>query len=339
MPTTNGVSQLNNFVNQSSATEKVDVSKVIGNNYGARTEAASGSCTVDDIKQQPKRTMREVELLLKNVISEYDLTLDELKHYLDYCGYDDNTLIGMSDVDIDILCRCIRQAVGFTTRKDGSIDKKELPRKIMAFKFCMVDQKMISSKAIEEVKKNENKDFFDILQNKVNNDPRLEKLKVYLNGRDVHDLTPQELKNIFKHMLQKLFAPDRQKTPEAYIDFFMVSINKCDPDEKGKIFHAFALLLQDEDMKNLVPDMYKKLISTYGDTKKLVDFINKLGPEILEMLGFDKAMISQFNLEALNNLDEDQLKQIVDVFLNGMIYISTLNCLGLIMLSFCLLLN
>ena len=280
---------------------------------GRQVQDNTQETNIKDIKQTQQRTQNELDTKLKSIIEDFDISMEEIKKILDYCGYDNDRLLRLYDSEFSKLERCISTAIGFVS-KDCKVNKEALPLTLLNFKFCIVDRGLGSSKAIEEVKANANKDLFDIIQGMAEQN---EDLKKILNGRNASELSAEELKNIFKQALNKMFN-NKEKTPEAYMDAFMVALDKCDDKEKAKIFHAFALLLKDDSaMKELVPDMYKKLTTTYGDMKELAKLINKIGPEILGMLGFDKSLISLINLETLKGLDDKQLQGIVDSFLKA----------------------
>ena len=250
-------------------------------------------------------TMTDIDSKLNKIVSNTQLSLKDLKNILNFCGYTEEKLLAMNTTDLEQLCCIIQVALKCVTDKYGNLNKRDLPMALLTTKVAVVQMGIKESdKLTDFVKENLKKDLLDIIKEQV---PSLKDVSI-------KDISAQQLKEIFKTAIQKSLSPENKnkRDPQIVMDFLMAAISKCDPDEKAKIFHAFALLLKDKDMQEMIPDAYKTVLGSFGnDIKRLNDFITNVGPEILRELGFDETTIKIINLEALNDLSFEQVQGII----------------------------
>lgn len=254
-----------------------------------------------------KRDVKDIESALKLLISGTALTLQDAKDILNYCGYDEQELENADNAKFTQILRFFMFGLKNIPSGKDNIDKKELAMTMLTYKIAVIDKGLGEESAQAFVDKYKEMDLLDILHEKIPS----------LKGKEIKDITAQELKEIFKAMINKSLAAKQKRNPEAFMDLFMGAIGKCDDKEKAKIFHAFALLLKDEDMKNIIPDIYKKMVATYGNIDELTKLINKIGPKLLRELGFDDETIKILNFESMKDLSPEQMKAIIDSFIQA----------------------
>ena len=260
-----------------------------------------------NVKNVNERTQKDVDSALNTIIRNAKISLDDAKKILDYCGYSEEKLLSIDSKEFAQVLKFLIFGLKHISEKNiKDVDKKELAMTVLTYKIAVINHQLDNNDAINFVKKYEKMDLIDILQEKVPS----------LKGRKIDDISAQELKNIFKKIIESLpsIKNNTNNNSQAYLDMFMGAIGKCDDKEKAKIFHAFALLLKDKDMQNKIPDAYKNMLKTYGNLEELAKMIHKIGPELLRELGFDDKTIQILNFESMKNLDDKQLMAIIDSF-------------------------
>ena len=273
---------------------------LLNNTAGASAVSPAGGSAVST-PDKNNLTMTDIDSKLNKVIANTQISLNDLKNVLKFCGFDEEKLLSMNSTDLEQLCCMIQVALKCLTDKNGKFNKRDLPMALLTTKVAVVQMGIKDSDKLSAfVKENLKKDLLDIIKEHV---PSLKDVSI-------KDISAQQLKEIFKAAIQKSLSPENKnkRDPQIVKDFFLAALSKCDPDEKAKVFHAFALLLKDKDMKDQIPDAYKSVLGSFGnDIKRLNEFITEIGPEILRELGFDETTIKIINLEAINDLSIDYI--------------------------------
>ncbi len=289
-------------------------------NAGSVSNCFPTSDTSDNsVQAQPQNQTKtnDLDSKLKKLVEKTNLTVSQLKEILFKCGFKEEHLNSLQGSKIDELCRMITIAMNCVKDKNGNVDTKKLSMTLILCKIAVVNKGLKSEKEITAfIQDCEKKDLIDIIREKVPS----------LKNKSIKEISAQELKEALKAAILKAVSPEcrKKRDPQMVMDFFMAALSKCDPEEKAKIFHAFALLFRDKDMKAQVNDpknkdafmeiqeAYKHLLASFeNDVEKINEMIRKVGPEILKELGFDEETIKIINLEAMSDLSLEQIQAIV----------------------------
>ena len=250
----------------------------------------------NSVPAQPQNQTKtnDLDLKLKKLVEKTNLTVAQLKEILFKCGFKEENLNSLQGSKLDELCRMITIAMNCVKDANGKVDTKKLSMTLILCKIAVANKGLKSEKDIAAfIQECSNKDLIDIIREKVPS----------LKNKSIKEISAQELKEVLKTAILKAVSPENRKKrdPQMVMDFFMAALSKCNPEEKAKIFHAFALLFRDKDMKAQyndpknkdafmeIQEAYKHLLSSFeNDVEKINEMIRKVGPEILKELGFDE---------------------------------------------------
>ena len=268
-----------------------------------------------------KRTQEDVDNKLRTTIQSTKITLDELKKIIESSGYTSDRLLSMDNSEFSVLEICIRNTVQFIMSSGKEYNPQKFKATFAAFKLCMVDAKpgerLNSEQAQVFVASLEEKDLFDILQGQVDKitnvkTPTKESkaIKDLIGNKKIKDLTPEELKNVLSALIiSKL--DKKEQNQKGMLNFYIALINNCNDDEKPKLFHAFALLLQDKNFQTTILKAFSETAQSFVDSNKLANFVNGDGANILKMLGFSEESINILQHQTYKGLDPQTFEKLL----------------------------
>lgn len=268
-----------------------------------------------------KRTQEDVDNKLRTTIQSTKITLDELKKIIESSGYTSDRLLSMDNSEFSVLEICIRNTVQFIMSSGKEYNPQKFKATFAAFKLCMVDAKpgerLNSEQAQVFVANLEEKDLFDILQEQVDKITNVQTptkeskaIKDLIGNKKIKDLTPEELKNVLSALIiSKL--DKKEQNPKGMLNFYIALINNCNDDEKPKLFHAFALLLQDKNFQTTILKAFSETAQSFVDSNKLANFVNGDGANILKMLGFSEESINILQHQTYKGLDPQTFEKLL----------------------------
>ena len=265
-----------------------------------------------DETNKPKRTQADIDKAILEIIKNYDITLEDAKELfrLTRSGLiTDTELENLDDSTFNKYKICLINALK-DIAVDGKVDKNILKQYFIGYKINIV----FKGKSVEDARKSieefKNSDFIDILR----------KYDSSLAGRDIKDISPQELKESLKKVIyiqKEKGSFDKFKTSDKkdrMVTYFIALINKCSPEEKSKLFEAFALLTKDADMKETFKEMYNslpELLSSKENKEVLNKILLEVAPLVLKDLGFSQGAIDALNLETISKLSPEQMQNVI----------------------------
>ena len=256
------------------------------------------------------RTQADVDKIIQNIIKNYDISLEDAKSILiNFGNIAEEDLLTMEVSKFNQIQLCLSNAL-MDCAKNGKIEIKQLARNFIGYKVSIINRGLTPEQAKEEINKHKNMDLIDFLAVKNPN----------LQGKDISQISVHELKDalaeLIKTQIKLSKLTEMRKKPamakEMALDYFTELLNKCEAEEKTKLFEAFALLLKDEELKEVIPDLCKKMVQNIEDPQKAANFVQKIGPEILRSLGFDDTTIGIIQQGLVENMTAEQIGAILD---------------------------